>query len=90
MFIIYSKCNQPQNTPQRQRPKGAYLFQAHLKRRGGGGGGGRPLFEMGGLLYLEKMMVSIFSIKNRMQSGNAQAHERRGHAAKDPNKQISK
>ena len=35
MFIIYSKCNQPQNT-QRQRPKGAYLFQAHLKRRGGG------------------------------------------------------
>ena len=38
MFIIYSKCNQPQNTPQRQRPKGAYLFQAHLKRRGGGGG----------------------------------------------------
>ena len=37
MFIIYSKCNQPQNTPQRQRPKGAYLFQAHLKRRGGGG-----------------------------------------------------
>lgn len=84
MFIIYSKCNQPQNT-QRQRPKGAYLFQAHLKRRGGG-----ALFEMDGLLYLEKMMVSIFSIKNRMQSGNAQAHERRGHAAKDPNKQISK
>ena len=39
MFIIYSKCNQPQNTPQRQRPKGAYLFQAHLKRRGGEGGG---------------------------------------------------
>ena len=38
MFIIYSKCNQPQNTPQRQRPKGAYLFQAHLKRRRGGGG----------------------------------------------------
>ena len=38
MFIIYSKCNQPQNTPQRQRPKGAYLFQAHLKRLGGGGG----------------------------------------------------
>ena len=86
MFIIYSKCNQPQNTSQRQRPKGAYLFQAHLKRRGGGG----ALFEMDGLLYLEKMMVSIFSIKNRMQSGNAQAHERRGHAAKDPNKQISK
>lgn len=85
MFIIYSKCNQPQNT-QRQRPKGAYLFQAHLKRRGGGG----ALFEMNGLLYLEKMMVSIFSIINRMQSGNAQAHERRGHAAKDPNKQISK
>ena len=51
MFIIYSKCNQPQNT-QRQRPKGAYLFQAHLKRRGGG-----ALFEMDGLLYLEKMMV---------------------------------
>ena len=25
-----------------------------------------------------------------MQSGNAQAHERRGHAAKDPNKQILK
>ena len=63
MFIIYSKCNQPQNTPQPQRPKGAYLFQAHLKRRGGGGG---ALFEMDGLLYLEKMMVSIFSIKNRM------------------------
>ena len=51
---------------------------------------GGALFEMDGLLYLEKMMVSIFSIKNRMQSGNAQAHERRGHAAKDPNKQISK
>lgn len=83
MFIIYSKCNQPQNTPQHQRPKGAYLFQAHLKRRG-------AFFEMDGLLYLEKMMVSIFSTKNRMQSGNAQAHERRGHAAKDPNKQISK
>ena len=45
---------------------------------------------MDGLLYLEKMMVSIFSIKNRLQSGNAQAHEWRGHAAKDPNKQISK
>lgn len=51
---------------------------------------GGALFEMDGLLYLEKMMVSIFSIKNRMQSGNAQAHEQRGHAAKDPNKQISK
>lgn len=89
MFIIYSKCNQPQNT-QRQRPKGAYLFQAHLKRRGGGRGRYGWMVEMDGLLYLEKMMVSIFSIINRMQSGNAQAHERRGHAAKDPNKQISK
>ena len=37
MFIIYSKCNQPQNTPQRQRPTGAFLFQAHFKWRGGGG-----------------------------------------------------
>ena len=50
MFIIYSKCNQPQNTPQRQRPKGAYLFQAHLKRRGGGGGG----FLAGGGFFFSK------------------------------------
>lgn len=51
-------------------------------------GGG--VFEMDGLLYLAKMMVSIFSLKIRMQSGNAQAHEQGGHAAKDPNQQISK
>ena len=40
MFIIHSKYNQPQNTfiiNPLSRPKGAYLFQAHLK--GGGGGG---------------------------------------------------
>lgn len=52
--------------------------------------GGEGVFEMDGLLYLAKMMVSIFSLKIRLQSGNAQAHERGGHAAKDPNQQISK
>ena len=36
MFIIYSKCNQPQNTPQRQGGRGVFFFQA----LGGGGGGG--------------------------------------------------
>ena len=85
MFIIHSKYYQPQNTltvNPLSTPKGAYLFQAHLK-----GGGG--VFEMDGLLYSAKMMVSIFSIKIRMQSGNTQAHERGDHADKDPNKQIS-
>ena len=45
---------------------------------------------MDGLIYLAKMMVSIFSLKIRMQSGNAQTHKKGGHAGKDPNKQISK
>ena len=85
MSISHSKYNQPQNTltvNPLSRPKGAYLFQSHLKGVAGGGG----VFEMDGLLYLAKMMVSIFSIKIRKQSGNAQAHERGGHADKDPNK----
>ena len=89
MFIIHSKYNKPQNmltVNPLSRPKGAYLFQAHLRWGGWGGG----VFEMDGLLYLAKMMVSKFSLKIRMQSGNAQAHERGGHAAKDPNQQISK
>ena len=89
MFIIHSKYNQPQNTfivNPLSRPKGAYLFQAHLK--GGVGGGG--VFERDGLLYLAKMMVSIFSLKIRKQSGNAQVHEQGGHVAKHPNKQITK
>ena len=87
MFIIHSKYNQPQNTLtvnplSRPRPEG--LFISSTFEEGGGGGGG---FERDGLLYLAKMMVSIFSIKIRIQSGNAQVHEQGGHAAKDP-KQI--
>ena len=70
MFIIHSKYNKSQNmltVNPLSRPKGAYLFQAHLRLGG--------VFEMDGLLYLAKMMVSIFSLKIRMQRGNAQAHE---------------
>ena len=87
MFIIHSKYNKPQNmltVNPLSRPKGAYLFQDYLRWGRGG------VFEIDGLLYLAKMMVSIFSLKIRMQSGNAQAHERGGHAAKDPNQQISR
>ena len=41
MFIIHSKYNKPQNmltVNPLSRPKGAYLFQAHLRWGGGGGG----------------------------------------------------
>lgn len=61
MVIIHSKYNQPQNTfivNPLSRPKEAYLFQAHLRWM-------RAKFERNGLLYLEKMMVSTFSIKIR-------------------------
>ena len=43
MSISHSKYNQPQNTltvNPLSRPKGAYLFQSHLKGAAGRGGGG--------------------------------------------------
>ena len=62
-------------------PRGAYLFQAHLK-----GGGG--LIETGGLFNLEKTMVSVLQKKLEYKVEKLKNKKVGGHAAEDQNQKL--